>query len=102
MRSSSTTSSTSPVGMLGLMVSASRFFTVPMAAIYEFVAQLFGLFVDGGVQFGVEDDLRYAGAVAEIDEDDLAEVAAAVDPSHEDGFFACVGEAQGPAHMSSS
>ena len=37
----------------------------------------------------------------EIDEDDLAEVAAAVDPPHEDNFFACVGEAQYPAHVSS-
>ena len=62
----------------------------------EFVAQLFRLFVDGGIQLVAEDDLRHSGAVAEIDENDLAKVAAAVDPSHEDGFFACVGEAQEP------
>ena len=67
----------------------------------ELVAQLFRFLMHGGIEFVVEDDLRHAGAVAKIDEDDLAEVAAAVDPSHEDGFFACVGEAQSPAHMSS-
>jgi hypothetical protein len=45
--------------------------------------------------------LRHARAVSKIDEYDLAEVAPPVDPSHEDSFFACVGEAQSPAHMSS-
>ena len=69
-----------------------------MAATDEFVAELFALFVDGGVEFSVTDDLRYARAVAEVDENNLAEIAAAVDPSHEDGFFACVGEAKAP-HM---
>jgi len=54
-----------------------------------------------GIALGVEDNLRYAGAVAEIDEQQVAVVAAAVDPSHEDGFLACVGGAQVPAHLSS-
>ena len=101
MRSSSTTSSTSPVGMFGIDGVGIALFYCADGGDHEFVAQLFGFFVDGGVEFGVADDLRYAGAVAKIDEDELAEVAAAVDPSHEDGFFACVGEAQCPAHVSS-
>jgi hypothetical protein len=57
--------------------------------------------MNGGVQFVIEHDLRHAGAVAQIDEDDLAKVAAAVDPSHEHNFFARIGEPKGPAHMSS-
>ncbi len=67
----------------------------------EFVAQGLGFLVNGGVQFVVEDDLRDAGAVAEVDKDNLAEVAAAVDPSHEHNFFASIGEPEGSAHMSS-
>jgi hypothetical protein len=66
------------------------------------VAQGTGFFVDGAIAFGIEDDLRYAGAVAEIDEQQVAVVAAAVDPSHEDGFFTGVGGAQSTAHVSSS
>ncbi len=69
---------------------------------HELVAQRFRLFVHGGIQFVVEDDLGYAGAVAQVNENDLAEVAAAVDPSHEDNFLARVGEPEGSAHMSSS
>ena len=68
----------------------------------ELVAQLFGFVVDGGASLAAEDDLGDAGAVAQVDEDDLAEVAAAVDPSHEDGFLAGVGGAERPAHVSSS
>jgi O-acetylhomoserine/O-acetylserine sulfhydrylase-like pyridoxal-dependent enzyme len=56
----------------------------------------------GGVQFVVEHDLGHAGAVAQVDEDDLAEIAAAVDPSHEHNFFARIGEPKSSAHMSSS
>src|SRR5208337_269185 len=68
---------------------------------HELVAQGFRLFVHGGIEFVVEDHLGYAGAVAQVDEDDLAEVAAAVDPSHEHNFLACIGESKLPAHMSS-
>jgi hypothetical protein len=35
-----------------------------------------------GMQFFVEDDLGDASAVAQINEDELAEVAAAMDPAH--------------------
>jgi hypothetical protein len=40
--------------------------------------------VDGGILFvGVEDDLRDAITVAEVDEDHTAKVAAAVNPPHQ-------------------
>ncbi len=69
---------------------------------HELVAQRLGLLVHGCIQFVVEDDLGHAGAVAEVDEDDLAEVAAAVDPSHEHNFFARIGEPKFSVHMSPS
>jgi hypothetical protein len=46
--------------------------------------------------------LRHAGTVAQVDENNLAKVAAAVHPSHEDNFFASIGEPKVSAHMSSS
>ncbi len=68
----------------------------------ELVAEGFGLLVDGGGVLAAEDDLGDAGAVADIDEDDGAEVAAAVDPSHEDGFLTSVGRAQSAAQVGTS
>jgi hypothetical protein len=50
----------------------------------------------------VEDDLRHPGAVAQIDKDYLAEIATAVAPSHENNFFASVGQPKLSAHMSTS
>lgn len=44
-----------------------------------------------GVQFAIEHDLRHAGAVAQVNEDDAAEVTTAIDPSHEHGFFSGIG-----------
>jgi hypothetical protein len=38
----------------------------------------------GGADFFVEDDLRDAGAVADVEEDEVAVVAPAIDPAHED------------------
>ncbi len=52
-------------------------------------------------ELDVDDDLGDAGAVAQINEDDVAEVAAAVDPSHEDGFLAGIGGAERATHVSS-
>ena len=69
---------------------------------HEFVAQRFRFLVHGGIQFVIENDLRHAGAVAQVDEDNLAEVAAAVDPSHEHNFFSGVGGPKRSAHVSSS
>jgi len=68
----------------------------------ELVAHRFRFLVNGGIQFMIEHDLRHAGAVAQVDEDDLAKIAAAVDPSHEHNFFARVGEPKRSAHMSPS
>ena len=48
-----------------------------------------------------EYDLGYAGAVAQIDENKLAQIAAPIDPSHEHDFFTGIGEAKLSAHMSS-
>jgi hypothetical protein len=47
----------------------------------------------------VEDDLGDAGAVADIEEDEVAVVAAAVDPAHEDDVLVCVGCAEVSAHV---
>ena len=67
----------------------------------ELVAQSLSLVMHGGIQFVVEHHLSDAAAVAQIDEDNLAKIAAAVHPSHQDNFFARVGETQSPAHVSS-
>ena len=50
----------------------------------EFAAGGFGFGVGGGGGFLVEDDLGDAGAVAEVEEYEVAVVAATVDPAHED------------------
>ena len=42
----------------------------------------------------VEDDLGDAGAVAEVEEDEVAVVAAAVDPAHEDYVLAGLFDAE--------
>jgi hypothetical protein len=47
-----------------------------------------------GGQLFIEHDLADAGAVAEIEKDEVAVVAAAVDPAHEDDLLAGVGGAQ--------
>ena len=49
---------------------------------------------DGGVFLGPEDDLRDAGAVAQVDEDDAAVVAARIDPAGEGNGLAHVGGAE--------
>jgi hypothetical protein len=49
----------------------------------------------------VENDLHDPGAVAQVDEDDLAQIATAVDPSHEYNFLASVRESELSAHVSS-
>ena len=59
----------------------------------------FGLGVGLGGDFLVEHDLRDAGAVAEVEEDEIAVVATAVDPAHEGDGFAGVGAAQVAAQV---
>ena len=46
-------------------------------------AQQFGLRVDFGVYVGMKDDLCDAFAVTQMNENDPAQIAAAVDPSHQ-------------------
>ena len=62
-------------------------------------ADLFALQVAFGRQLLVEDDLGDAGAVAEVEEDEVAVVAAAVDPAHQNHLLAGVGGAQVAAQM---
>jgi hypothetical protein len=52
-----------------------------------------------GGELLVEHNLRNAGAVAQVEEDEVAVVAAAVDPAHEDNLLAGVGGAQIAAEM---
>ena len=62
-------------------------------------AHLLALGVAVGGELLVEDDLGDAGAVAQVEEDEVAVVAAAVDPAHEDHLLAGVGGAQVAAEM---
>jgi hypothetical protein len=50
----------------------------------------------------VEYDLCNTGTVAQIYENDLPQVAAAVNPSHQNNFLSRVGESKLAAHMSAS
>ena len=47
----------------------------------------------------VEDDLADTAAVAQVEKDEIAVVAAAVDPAHQDNLLASVGGAQFAAMM---
>jgi hypothetical protein len=69
---------------------------------HEFIAQQLCLFVNGRFGLFAENDLRDAGAVAYIHKNEIAEVAAAVYPSHQDRFLAGIGGAQRAAHVSTS
>ena len=60
---------------------------------------LLALGVAVGRELFVENDLGDAGAVAQVEEDEIAVVAAAVDPAHQDHLFAGVGGAQFAAEM---
>ena len=91
--------SISPVGILGLMASASRRRTLPTAATTYSGPHLLALGVAVGRQFLVEHNLRDAGAVAQVEKDEVAVVAAAVDPAHQDHLLAGVGGAQIAAKM---
>ena len=62
-------------------------------------ADLFTFQVAFRSQFLVEDDLGDAGAIAEVEEDEVAVVAAAIDPAHEDDLLAGVGGAEVAAHV---
>jgi hypothetical protein len=64
-----------------------------------FGAEKVGLGVDGRVAIRAEYDLRNAFAVAQVEEEHAAKVAAAVDPAHEDNLFAGVVGAEGSTVM---
>jgi hypothetical protein len=66
---------------------------LPFDGYYEFAAGLFGFGVGLRLRFFVEHDLDDAGAVADVEEEQVAEVAAAMDPAHYDGVGAGVGGA---------
>ncbi len=59
-----------------------------------------GLVVQLRAGVGGDDHLRDAAAVAQVEEDEVAEVAPAVDPAHENNFRAGIGGAQRATHMS--
>jgi hypothetical protein len=65
---------------------------VPMAAITNSLRSASAFSCTGGVQFVIEHHLHHAGTVAQVDEDYLAQIAAAVAPSHENNFLTRVGE----------
>ncbi len=65
------------------------------------IAQSSGLFVEGGIALGIDDNLSDAAAVAQIDEKQVAMVAAAIDPAHQHSLFARVGSAESTAHVGS-
>ena len=52
-----------------------------------------------GIGFVVENNLGDAGAVTQIDKNDVAEIAAAVNPAHERDGFAGIGSAEFSATM---
>ena len=58
------------------------------------------LVVDLGAGVGRDDHLRDAAAVAQVEEDEVAEIAPLIDPSHEHNLRAGVGGAQLATHMS--
>ena len=66
---------------------------------HKFRAQFLGARVRGGMLLLVENDLRQARAVAQIDENQIAEVAPLVDPAHQDDVFVGVRGAQIAAVM---
>ncbi len=72
---------------------------MPTAATTYSGRHLLALRVALGRELLVENDLRDAGAVAEVEEDEVAVVAAAVDPAHQNHLLAGVGGAQLAAQM---
>ncbi len=52
-----------------------------------------------GRELLIQNNLGDAGAIAQIEEDEVAVIAAPVDPAHENDLLACVGGAQCAAEM---
>ena len=65
-------------------------------------AYRFGALVDSRVHILMKDCLRVAGAVAHIDKDDGAVIAAAVGPAHQEDFLSGMFGAEFTAHVSAA
>ncbi len=96
---SSATISMPPVGMLGFSRPAARVRDTAFDSDDVLGARGFGLGVSSGGVLLVEDDLGDAGAVAHVEEDEVAVVAAAVDPAHQDDVLAVLFVAKVSAHV---
>ena len=66
------------------------------------LAHLFGALVNRRIDLFVENRLRQAFPVAQVDENDGAMIAPPVDPSHQEDLLARVGGAQLAAAMSTA
>ena len=93
------TTSTSPVGMLGLTVPSGRGRTVPVSCTTHSGRTPLGGHEGRARLLGVEGALHEPAAVAHVDEDQAAVVAAAVDPAGERDGGADVLGAQGAADV---
>ena len=89
--------SIAPVGSSALTVPSERITTSPLRRQIIFRARAPGDFMRGRACSRVEDELHDTFAVAQIDKDEAAVVAARRDPSPERDFAAGVGGAQGAA-----
>jgi hypothetical protein len=58
--------------------------------------------MDRGISIRIDHDLGNAGAIAQINKEQAAMIAALVDPSHEYSFLSRVGGAQRSAHVRAS
>ena len=97
--SSWATISMSPVAMFGFSRPASRARTRPLTATTYSERAASALACAAGDDLFVEDDLGDAGAVAHVEEDEVAVVAAAVDPAHQDYVLAVLFDAEFAAHV---
>ena len=92
-------SSISPVGIAGLTVSGARSTTAAARADHELVAQLVRDVRGRGRGLRVDHDLDDAALVAQVDEDEPAEVAAPRDPAGERDLAADVVGTQRAAEL---
>ena len=60
---------------------------------------MLGLRVTFGSKVLVEDNLRDAGTVTQVEEDEIAVIAATIDPAHQHNVFAGIAGAKLPAGM---
>ncbi len=98
-RSSVASISISPVGILGLIASLSRKRTLPTAATTYSGRTCSPFAWPSGIRLVVKHHLRNSCAVAEVEEDQVAVVAAPVHPAHQHHLLARVGSAQRAAHV---